>query len=297
MERWCYLRRPKVPDRAPWFNRSRVTVVIGLTTLMSLAGPVDAAQSQVRWLPSVDRFELPVAAPRPISLAARLLRSSPTESQFGAEQEVEVTIGNSFSLLALGASRRPLTFGVVGQVSARFSLEDPRTALISHDWTGGIHGMWHRGPWRVTVELMHESSHLGDEYAERFSAGRLDWTREFVAIWVRRELGPVAIHLTGSQALASRPDVVGSAAGAAVDFRGDLGSWGGARVRPVLGVWWESHAFADWRLTTAGRAGLELDRDGQRFGLSVVGLTGVTPQRQFYNQPAEYLGIELRFDW
>src|SRR5689334_24516959 len=34
------------------------------------------------------------------------------------------------------------------------------------------------GRWTVTGEIYHESSHLGDEYSDRFSASRLDWTRE-----------------------------------------------------------------------------------------------------------------------
>ncbi len=297
MERWCYLRRRKLPDRPARFNRTAIVARAGLLAALAAIGVAGTVQAQVRWLPSVDRFEYPLAATRPLSLAGRLVRSTAAESRFGEEKEVEVTLGKSFPLLAFGNGRRPFTVGLVAQVSARFSLEDPRTALISHDWLGGIHGIWHRGPWRVTAELLHESSHLGDEYAERFPVRRLDWTREFAALWIRRELGPFAIHLTGSQALSTRPDVPGGGAGAALDYRGDLGAWGGARVRPVLGVWWESHAFVDWQVTTTGRAGFELDREGRRLGVSLVGLHGTTPQRQFYGQAAEYLGIEVRFDW
>ncbi len=297
MERWYHLRRRKLSDRPLRYNRAPDLARIGLLTLLALVGVVGAGEAQVRWLPSVDRFEYPLAAARPLSLAGRLVRSSVTESQFGQEQEVEVTLGNSFPILAIGAGPRPLTFGVAAQVSARFSLEDPRSALISHDWAGGLHGIWHRGPWRITAELLHESSHLGDEYAERFPVRRLDWTREFVALWIRRELGPFAVHLTGSQILASRPNLPRGGAGAAIDYRGDLGAVGGARVRPVLAVLWESQAFVDWRVTTTGRAGLELDREGRRLGFSLVALHGVTPQRQFYGQSAEYLGIEVRFDW
>ncbi|MHB1327750.1 MAG: DUF1207 domain-containing protein [Gemmatimonadales bacterium] len=297
MERWYHLRLRKLSDRPFRFNQALGVARIGLLAVLAVVGGAGAGQAQVRWLPSVERYEYPLAAARPLSLAGRLVRSSLTESQFGQEQEVEVTLGNSLPLLSVGSGPRPLRLGVVAQVSARFSLEDPRTALISHDWVGGLHAIWHRGPWRVTGELLHESSHLGDEYAERFPVRRLDWTREFVALWIRRELGPFAVHLTGSQILASRPLLPGGGAGAAIDFRGDLGEVGGASVRPVLAVLWESHAFTDWRVTTTGRAGLELDREGRRLGFSLVALRGVTPQRQFYDQSAEYFGIEVRFDW
>ena len=73
-----------------------------------------------------------------------------------------------------------MTLGFGTQVYGRFSLGDRKSALISNDWVVGINTTAVLGAWRLTGEVYHESSHLGDEYGDRFGASRLDWTREVV---------------------------------------------------------------------------------------------------------------------
>ena len=77
-----------------------------------------------------------------------------------------------------GAAPRPGHARLRTQVYGRFSLGDRKSALISNDWVVGLNTTAALGAWTLTGEIYHESSHLGDEYGDRFGASRLDWTRE-----------------------------------------------------------------------------------------------------------------------
>ena len=152
----------------------------GLAVVLFLPGAVSA---QARIFPNVPSFERPEASPRVHGLAARVISAQRGDSRFGNEVEGEVALGENFPLLALRRGDRPITLGFGPQVYARFSLTDGRDALISNDWVVGLNGTALLGAWAITVETYHESSHLGDEYEDRFDAERLDWTREVLAAW------------------------------------------------------------------------------------------------------------------
>ena len=66
--------------------------------------------------------------------------------------------------------------------------------------------------------MYHESSHLGDEYGDRFDAERLDWTREVLRRLGRLQQRAVALHGERSYALRDelRLERAGSALG--LDF-------------------------------------------------------------------------------
>ena len=266
-----------------------------LLVLAALLAPPAAAQT--RLFPRTEAFEYPFGSTRLAAISGRVVEVSRGESRYGAEREADVSIGDNLPVLGFGTGPRSGFLGLTIRVSGRFSLDDPRSALVSNDWVAGLHGVVDRGPWRVAAELYHESSHLGDEYAERFGARRLDWTREVASLSARRALGPIFVHAVGSYTLVDALPLDPAAVGAGIDYRGDLGEWLGARVRPVVGVFGESQQFAGWLVTTSGRAGIDLDRGGRRVGVGLVFVNGLSTQRQFYDRRSRYAGVELRFDW
>ena len=134
-----------------------------------LASPT-GIEAQQRLFPQVPSFELPEASPRVHGLVGRLLSARHGDSRFGNEGEAEVALGENVPVLALREGRRPITLGFGSQVYARFSLSDSKSALISNDWVVGFNGTATVEPWAFTLELYHESSHLGDEYEDRFNA-------------------------------------------------------------------------------------------------------------------------------
>jgi hypothetical protein len=265
-----------------------------LAFLLWLPGVV-AAQNRI--FPSVPSFERPEASPRVHGLAARIISARRGDSRFGDEAEAEVALGENFPVLALRRGDRPITLGFGSQVYARFSLTDGRDALISNDWVVGLNGTAIFGAWALTVETYHESSHLGDEYEERFGAERLDWTREVLAAWASYTSG--SWRFMGSTSYTMRDELrldrLGGSFG--LDFRPPRRN-GQGTIRPVGGVYFDASAATSWRVSGSFKAGVVLQAmpGGREIGLALIAHDGLSTQRQFFREESRYLGLEIRFD-
>ncbi|MEP6687168.1 MAG: DUF1207 domain-containing protein [Gemmatimonadales bacterium] len=258
-----------------------------------------AAPAQERVFPRVPGFELPQASPRVHGVVGRLLSTRRGESDFGREAEAEVGIGENIPVLALRRGPRPVTLGFGTQVYGRFSLGDRKSALISNDWVVGLNTTAQLGAWRLTGEVYHESSHLGDEYGDRFHASRLDWTREVASVWVTYGPGPVRVTGNLSYVLIDELDLDRPGAALAADWEGrSFGTVLGGRVRPVGGVFFEGTAATNWRISSSAKLGVTLagGAGGREVGIALIAHDGLSTQRQFFRRESRYLGAELRFD-
>ena len=257
------------------------------------------AAAQSRIFPRVASFELPQASPRVHGLVGRLLSARRGDSDFGREPEAEVALGENFPVLALRRGPRPVSLGFGTQVYGRFSLGDRKSALISNDWVVGVNTTASLGAWTLTGELYHESSHLGDEYGDRFGADRLDWTREVVSAWV--SYGPGSVRVSGnlSYVLIDELDLDRPGAALAFDYRGrPIGTVLGGSVRAVGGVFFDGAAATSWRISSSAKLGVALasPTSGREIGVSLIAHDGLSTQRQFFRRESRYLGAELRFD-
>jgi hypothetical protein len=247
--------------------------------------------------PPMPDFELPSASPRVNGLAGRVLSASRGESEFGREEEAEVALGENFPLFLLRGGPHPISLGFGPQVYARFSLRDSQTALISHDWVVGVNATGDFAPWDATIQVYHESSHLGDEYGDRFSTKRLDWSREVLSLWAGYTTGPWRFAGNLSYAFLDELGLPRTAAAAAVDFTsGSRDRLSHRRVRPTAGIHLAADAATAWRVSTSARVGLSLLQSGRQVGLALIAHDGLSTQRQFYRKASRYLGLELRFD-
>ena len=272
-------------------NLWRAGALSGL--LMAVATP---AAAQIKLFPMVDPFEYPIGSIRVAGIVGRVVNVTRGETRFGPEREADVSVGENLPVLGFGGGGgRPSFLGLTMRVGGRFSLDDPKSSLIGNDWVVGIHGVVDRGPWRLAAEIYHESSHLGDEYAETFQARRIDWTREVASLWVRRWAGPLQVTVMGSWTLIDELPLRRGAFGLGADYHGNLATWLGARVRPYAGVYGESVQYAGWKVTTTARAGIELNGSGRRIAVGAVFLNGLSNQRQFYDRESRFFGFELRF--
>ena len=258
-----------------------------------------AGMAQGRLFPQVPSFELPQASPRVHGIVGRLLSARRGDSRFGPESEAEVALGENFPVLALREGPRPISLGFGTQVYGRFSLGDRKSALISNDWVVGLNTTAALGAWTLTGEIYHESSHLGDEYGDRFDASRLDWTREVAAAWV--SYGPGVVRLTGnlSYVLIDELDLERPGAALGVDYVGrPVGRFFGGRVRPAAGVFFEGAAATSWRISGSARLGITIapELGGRELGVGLIAHDGLSTQRQFFRHESRYIGAELRFD-
>jgi len=266
---------------------------------MLLLGTAARVQAQERLFPRVPSFELPQASPRVHGLVGRLLAARRGESDFGREAEAEVALGENFPVLALRRGLRPVTLGFGTQVYGRFSLGDRKSALISNDWVVGLNTTAALGAWTLTGEIYHESSHLGDEYGDRFGASRLDWTREVAAAWVTYGTGPLRVTGNLSYVLIDELHLDRPGGALAADFRGGpLGTFLGGQARPVAGIFFEGAAATSWRISTSAKLGIVVVAagGGRDVGIALIAHDGLSTQRQFFRRDSRYVGAELRFD-
>jgi hypothetical protein len=265
-------------------------------TLLILLSATGIADAQERVFPDVPSFERPEASPRVHGIAARVLSARRGDSRFGDEAEAEVALGENFPVVALRSGPRPITLGVGSQVYARFSLHDKKSALISNDWVVGLNGTALLDAWAVTLEAYHESSHLGDEYEDRFDAKRVDWTREVVGAWVSYSAGPWRFTGGGSYALRDELRLSRAGGSVGVDFRPHRRPGGGA-IRPVGGLYLDASAATQWRVSASMKAGIALRTAGSReIGFAIIAHDGLSTQRQFFREESRYVGLEMRFD-
>lgn len=261
--------------------------------------PGAPAAAQTRIFPDVPSFELPQASPRVHGVVGRIFSARRGESGFGPEVEAEVALGENVPVLALRRGPRPISLGFGTQVYGRFSLGDRKSALISNDWVVGLNASASLGAWTLTGELYHESSHLGDEYGDRFGASRLDWTREVASAWVSYGAGPVRVSGNLSYVLMDQLDLDRPGAALAVDFQGHpIGTLLGGRLRAVGGVFLDGAAATGWRISGSARLGVALasPANGREIGLALIAHDGLSTQRQFFRRESRYIGAELRFD-
>ncbi len=271
----------------------RVTALLGILPL--LHAPQVAGQQT--GLPQARSFELPEASPRVYGLVGRVLSARRGDSRLGQQHEGEVVVGENFPLLTFKGGREPIILGFGSQVYGRFSLSDSKSALISTDWVIGVNTTAVLSSFAMTLEVYHESSHLGDEYGDRFPNDRIDWTREVLAGWASYRAGFWRFLIGGSYVLTDELRLPAAAGSLGVDYRGKLYRVLGGKVRPVAGIFTEAGAATGWRMSTSAKLGLAF-ATGQNHDVSLglIAHDGLSTQRQFFRHESQYVGMEVRFD-
>ena len=287
----------KLRPRRARFNRPAITAAA--VALLAFQATGAAAQGSSVFLPNnIRQFEFPFASPRASAMVGRVMYVSTNESQFGGEWEAEAGLGEMWPLLAVSRGRNPVTLHFGAEAYGRFSLGDAASALISNDWNANLILTADFRRLRLGLEAYHESSHLGDEYQERYPGSRVNWSREIVGLWSSYRAGLVTVHANASYAPISALDVPGGAVALAIDHLGKRGGVMGGSAQSVLALHADAQAYTDWRVSWSGRAGVRLaDPVGRRgFALLLNWYDGYSNQRQFFNRISRYVGVEVRFD-
>jgi hypothetical protein len=246
--------------------------------------PAAAAQFRRRIFPERALLPMLFAGPRdPVSKADLVVvTNSPTELGNGVEAEVALGTAVPVFLLAGDSESNALVLGVEAAVFARFGFQFTERPLINTDWVFAAPIVWHRGPHWVRMRYYHTSSHLGDEYAQRFDAEAVNFSRDAVDAmgWLqpRRGIGVFAgmryaysVHPEAARRWAAR-------AGA------QLGSTQGDDfVLPFGAIDVELDQDVEWRPRVNIQAGVWLPPiAGHRGGRVGAGLlTGPSPLGQF----------------
>ena len=250
-------------------------------------------------LPTVPTFEYPYASTRSSAMVGRIMYLDRGETQFGKEWEAEAGLGEIWPLIALSRGQSPVTLHLGTEVHGRFSLGDAASAMISSDWQVNLILTADLRRTRLGIEALHESSHLGDEYSDRFPGARVNWSREILGVWAQSALGPVLVSANASYAAIDALDLPPWGVAVAADYRGKRGRViGGGSAQLILAANADVQEYTDWDVTLGGKAGIRFsDPQGRRgFAMLLTFLDGRSPLRQFFAQKTRYFGFEVRFD-
>jgi hypothetical protein len=147
-----------------------------------LSATLCAQQPPSRLFPSSEYTPTLRGDPRsPVTVAKLVVQfESPNAYAPGLETEVGFGINLPILLLAGDNLRNGLAIGVQGGVFGRFSLHNVERDLIGTDWLITVPLVLHRGDHRFELKYFHTSSHLGDEYSQRFDLEGINYSRDAV---------------------------------------------------------------------------------------------------------------------
>ena len=190
--------------------------------------------------------------------------------------------------------------GLMASTQSQFNMSTSSDDLINTDYFLAIPVMWSNGRWGARGRLLHQSSHLGDEFLLSGDAPeRKNLSYEALDLMIdHRPRAGWRLYASAGYVIASDLDEIGNIGGSVgVEYISPDPVLGAAHWITVTNVT-TTEAFesdAQTRLIS----GLRFISDGGKrnaLTLALQGFTGPIPFGQFFNQNASYWGIALFFE-
>jgi hypothetical protein len=259
------------------------------------AGSFMGVTAQGKTFPVGDLFWPLIADPKQPRFFVSILNFSSVDARYAM---ASVGFGETFGMYRLFGIREGdgLQLSLEGALFAQFNLDSSSSDLINADYTIGIPITYRYGDNSLRFRLYHQSSHLGDELL--LSANhpdRVNLSYEATELIYSRDWREWRIYGGGEYLVHKEPsDLKPTIAHWGLEYRGGKPLlWDG---RPVAGVDMKSTEENDWSVDTSVKAGLEFGHPypGQRrLRLMAVWYSGYDPHGQFYNNKADYYGMEV----
>jgi hypothetical protein len=258
---------------------------------------------RVWWLaPPADFYPQYIADPRRPQSALLLIHPLDTEIPESEDSRIGVRLGGRFALFRVhpeGSPDRGWQLDLEAGFSSHFDMEN---ALDNIGWDGfyGLMLSWRPGPdLGFRVGTLHDSAHVGDEYAERTGRQRIGYTREEL-------VAGISWSFRGRWRAYTE---VGCAYGDIDDFQARWRAQGGLEYIGKRRFWkdrmpWYAAADitafeeSDWQPTVAAQLGLILPtgRGASRFRVALEFVDGRSVLGEFFFRDESYLALGLFFD-
>jgi Protein of unknown function (DUF1207) len=282
------------------------TGVVPAAVLASLVIPVaGSAQAKAReggrgWFPREAPFERLIAAPREVQFrGAFVLADRNVAPGFeGRNIEAIVAIGQNVGVYRFddnegidGAITLHMEFGIF----SRFFMEEPTRDLINADFRIGLPLQFRRGPWQLRVGYRHLSSHIGDDYLNRFPESVLQTSKDGFVGDVAYRLNE-AVRVYGgadynfhTNAFMSRASLRGGFEFDAIPAGEEDSVW------PFLAADAEYFSYSDdVAINVTGGIGFRVR--GRLMRVEGRGHLGPSAMAQFREIPETFLGLGIRID-
>jgi hypothetical protein len=252
------------------------------------------------WLfPASDVYPVYIADPHRPMTAVMAMFYPRTGIHDSTDARTGLNIGGRFGIFRLDPARpggRSWQLSVDASLNAQF---DSYNKLDNVGWDGkyGLSLTTSSGPLSFRVGVLHDSAHIGDEYAERTGRTRIDYTREEAVLGVAWQL-------------ARGWRVYGEGGYAYYQLTEEQRPWraqGGLEYttrRMLLGgrfAWYAAVDFSatderDWRLDTAVQAGVTTTSGGRRWRIGVEYVDGRPPMGEFFQDTEAWFALGVWID-
>lgn len=270
---------------------------LAVASAILLAVMVHAAKAET--FPVGDVFRPLVADPMEPRTFFSLLSLKTATDRFTV---ASIGAGTNFGLVRWSGERpgEGWQLGIFGSIASQFDLGAASDALINTDFRVGIPLSYKRGEFSGRARILHQSSHLGDEFIlQGLAPQRVNLSVEvfdFTLAWERAGWRP---YVGGSYLLRGDPEGLKKpGVHAGFDYVGHAPILGGGRLVGGLDI--KSFEQMDWRAGVSAKLGLEYGRPSpEQRGVTLLleAYDGFAPFGQFYPDEITYYGLAVQFNY
>ena len=254
------------------------------------------------WFPEGDLFCPLLADPKAERSFVSYLRGEfpaladgETSADIGA-----VGLGDRFALVRWGGARAGdgVQISLSGAILAQFDLGTPSIDLINADYLVAVPVTARWDGFSGRLALLHQSSHLGDEYLLRSELERENLSFEAVDLILSQEVAGFRLY-GGGQYLFNREPAALEPLVAHGGAEVRIGSVRGPRLVAALDV--KSSEQQEWKPAWSARGGVEIARwrhpehPPRLFAVLAEYYRGPSPYGQFFREEIRSLGAGLHF--
>ena len=250
-----------------------------------------------KWLPSGLLFD-------PLHADLRWPRFSAAYRSFSTELNVsEGFAGNFGETFALYRNKAPFggewEFGVQAGVFSLLDFGRQSVDLVNADYRIGVVSSYRANAWSGFVRLLHQSSHLGDEFLlNNVQVTRINLSFEELDMKIAYDAKSwLRVYGGGGVLLRREPKIGRGTTQWGIEVASPVTFLEG-RVRPVAYGDFQANERANWSVSRSLMAGLQLENariGDRRLQLLFEYYFGPSPDGQFYTRMVEWYGVGLHF--
>jgi Protein of unknown function (DUF1207) len=265
--------------------------------------PTSGAPSgrEVQWLPSGHLYQPYVADPRRVSFGVQVLHCPKTAIPAAGNQRVDLKNGGELALLRIhprGRDDRGWEAALLGGFQGQFDIDHQLDNIGWDGWYGLLVAAVPFDRLSVRLGWLHDSSHVGDEYAERTGRRRIGYTRQewiIGASWLTGrglrlygELG-YATQMSNEELQEPTRLQAGLEWHPAKRVEGRYRGWYGAADL-------SSMQERDWKVDTSVQAGYRIDSGNRIWRFGIDWYNGRPPIGEFFQHTEQYIGLGMWID-
>ncbi len=180
-----------------------------------------------------------------------------------------------------------------GGVFAVFDLPADSTDLVNADYIGALPITYATGNCSGMLRVMHQSSHLGDEFVLRHEIERVNLSFEQLDLLVSYELdSELRLYGGGGYIFRSEPSLHPWSTQIGAEYISVENDWWG--LRPLAALDMQNWEEGGWTPNLSIRTGVQYGRPlgiGRNIQLLLEFYRGQSPNGQFYDREIAYLGL------